>query len=681
MIDYPIPSLALAVGGLAVLVALFRWVRLGRQGSGKAGPDSIAASVGAGAYTFLRRHYLAAWIAVLILALMLERLGAWVLNGFVSGAALAALAGYFGLAVTLRASARAAQAAERGTGSALTIALSGGQAVGLMSAGLAVAGLAGFLWLAKLQQIPAGDAWRGVLGLALGSGLLSLAGRLSAGLYAKPADIGADQAGKAEAGLADNDPRNAGAIAELAGDHVTGAGTATDVFATTVLLLAAALGLARNVFGDDNPWQELPLGLAGLGLAASILGGLFARAGRRPRIIGTLYRGLLISALLMGAAVYYAADPFLALPDVPPVFDRFGLAAIAGLGLALLLLLAVIAEHYAARNATPARRVAEAAATGPATNLLAGLSIGMRSTLLPILATATVLAAAHHLAGGADSPSAGLYAIALVSAVLASMAGTLGSLAAFGTVADGAAGLTALTEFSDGAGAATRAMDNAGHTVRAIVRTYLLAGAGLIGLLLLSGYVRAFGALALPEPADPLLLLGLVAGALLPYWFGARLLGTAGRTAGRVAEEIRAQLGESPAVPGPGLEPGYGRCLDIAARSFVFPSALPLLAPLALPALVGLAAGQQALGALLLGSLVAGLPMALAMAGSGCALDGARRHIEEGRLGGEQSPAHRAALAGDAVGDAAKDGLAPALGAMLQVLFLVALLIAPLLSA
>lgn len=676
MTDNPILLLALAAGGAGIFLALARLLLVTQFESG---PDALRAQAGLvrrGALSFLSREYLVGWVIAILLGLAVARLGDWVLNGFVAGLIASALAGYFGLRVALSAAPRTAAAAGAGVGPALAVAFRGANAIGLMSTGLALVSLAGTLWLVR-HQASLDEALRASLGLALGGAVPSLLGRVAGGLYAKSADVGADQVGKAEAGFADGDRRNAGTLADLVGDHASGVALGADLFETYVLILVIAMWLGKSAFGAESRWVELPLALAGLGLVASIVGGYCVRVGRRPRIIGALYRGALAAALAVGAGAYYGADYFFALPGVEPAFDRLSLTAIVAVGLALLPVVAIVTEYHTAQGFGPARRVALAAESGPATNVIAGLAVGMRSTFWPVAAVGAGLVTAYYLGGGfGGAHGPGLYAIALAAVGLVGLTGTLGSLAAFGTIADNAAGLAVLAELPEDARRATDLLDGAGHTGRAVVQGYALATTSLAGLLLLAGFANAFSAPVMLDLSDPLAPLSLLGGALLPYWLGGRLFEGVGATAGLVASEVRRQWRDG--ADGAGFQPD--RCVDIAARNFMCRSLVAVFVPLAVPVGVGLWLGPQALAGLLLGSLAAGLPLALSLTHGGGVWDSARRHIEAGRLGGLRSSAHRSALAGDAVGDASRGAAGAALAPLLKTLSLASLLVVPLLS-
>lgn len=619
-----IVALALAAGGLGVVYGLIGAWRVRRP----SGADALLAAVhavGEAAAPIARRGYLVAYLLLfVVLAGLLSPLGThlghdellnWLVKGVCVGAIGAVLAAHLGLKITLAAAARTAHGAETGRAPALGAAFGGSAALGGAVAGLALVGIAGFYGLAR-DVLPPEVALRAVLGVALGGSLLSLALRLTG------ADAHPDR------------------IARL----VTGSmNTAADLYESYSLVLIAAMLVIKSVFGADSPWVEYPLLVAGLILPATVVAGWFLRVGQRGRIIGALYRGVLVAALLGATAVYYSADIFLAQPGIEPLFDRIGLGGLAAIGLALWVAVMAGAEYYAARNSGPVTQVAAASATGVAGNVVAGLAVGLRSARMPVVALAVTVLAAYSLGGGfSGAGGAGLMAIALVAVWLVSMTGIAVAIAGYGAIAATAAGLIAKTGST--ADAVAESLESTAPTAQAMTKGYAGMVAALATVLLFALFSRAFAMPVTIDAANPVILVALLVGGLIPYGYSAMLIETSLR------------------------EPARKPCGAVLCA--LFAALLLLIVPGAV--LVGI--GQQALAALLLGGILVGWLQALALTGSGGVWGGARRCVEAGRFGGRLSGSHDAVLVGDSVGAVT----AVALNPILKALALVSLLLAPL---
>ncbi|CAL1240831.1 sodium/proton-translocating pyrophosphatase [Candidatus Methylocalor cossyra] len=658
MKDHQILIFALTAGGLGLLYALAwtAWIT-GRPYSSER-LQSVAASLRERVHGSLRGKYLVAWAVALAVAVALYPLGTWLANGFVAGVVGSALAVYLGAVLSTATSLQGAETAQRGTGQALAALLRGGSAAGLLVTALGLISVAGPYWLAG-TALAAEGVLRCLVGVGLGASVVSLFLRLSDSLYPRQSDTGADQGGESS-GMG---PDQADAIA---GD---GASLTADLYESFVLALVVAMWIAGTVFGPDSPWVEFPLLIGGLAIPATLIGGLFGPLGRKLRVIGALYRGLLVAMLVVGGLLYYVVNWFLAIPDVEPAFDRSGLLAALAVGLALAGLLAILGEHAAAQSFSPVKRIAAASESGPAANLIAGAAAGMEVAGLPVVAIAAGVVTAYQLGGGlAGSPGAGLFAVALSAAVALSLVGMVTAIGSYGIVAGRVEGLAALADRSDTTRAAAEPLAAAGLNGRAIAKGYAVAVAGWVALLLVAAYFRSAAPLVGSDPANPALLMALLVGAFLPYGFAAALL----KSAGRRLEQARSHLRE--AAIGQELEtlgatPGF--------LSLLRGTLLPAFIPLGLPIVTGLLAGRSGLGALLVGCVATGLVQGVAMTSGGGGWEGARRYIEGGRFGGRLSGAHQAAITGDTVAGVYKDIAGPALGPMIKAIGLLALLLIP----
>jgi Na+/H+-translocating membrane pyrophosphatase len=646
MTDQQILVFAFAIGGAGVFYSLMRMLLTTRDGSFPERMLSYAKTTAEIPYALLRREYTTAWGLFLALALVLTRVDLWLVNGLVTGAVASTIAAYVGLMVSARANIHTAVAAEQGLSQSLRVAFRGSSIIGTLTASLALVSTAGFLWLVRTKA-PAEESLHALLGVALGGVLMSLVSRISGGIYFRL------------------DGR--GDLADSSRVHLIGASRAADGFASYLLTLIIAMWLAKNAFGSTSSWVELPLLIGGVILPAGLIGGAFVRIGRKPRIIGSLYRGVLAAILLAGGALYYAISWFLSLAGIQPVLDHLTLFVISIMGLFLLPVIGVITEYYTAPGFPSVRRVAEAAESGAATNVVAGLALGMRSTLLPILAIAGDIIIVYYLGGGfAGQLNVGLYAIGLAAVALVSMNGIIGALNALSPIVGSAHGIATQNDLSENTRQATQTLDTAGQTIHQVARGYALTSTALVSLLMLAGFVRSFPTPLVLDPANPLLALSLLLGGLIPPWLGAHVL-RASELAARVS--CRAENDNSS---------WFCRYLGPVTQSFCLRSIPATIILAAIPVVVGLWVCREALAGILLGSLIVGLFQIIALISGGSAWSSARRYIEEGRLGGSLSEAHRAAMTGESVGGHYNDTVGSVLDPMLKTLGLVALLVAPL---
>ncbi|GAB4390525.1 MAG: sodium-translocating pyrophosphatase [Thermodesulfovibrionales bacterium] len=671
----------LICGALGVLYALMTAAWVSKQDAGSQRMQEISGAVSEGARAFLAREYKTVALAgiVLFILMIVFKLGLWTAIGFVIGACGSALAGYIGMMVTVRANVRTAQAAHKGMQEALNVAFKGGSVTGIMVVGLGILGIAGYYLVAKSA---AGEqAFHALVGLGFGCSLMSVFARIAGGIYTKAADVGADLVGKVEAGIPEDDPRNPAVIADNVGDNVGDcAGMAADLYETYTVTLVAAMLLAKTVFGGESMWVEFPLLLGGISIIASIIGTYFVRLGKSQYIMGALYKGLAVSGVLAAAAFYFASGWFLRQPGVEQALTQGGVFVAALIGLALTGLIVMITEYFTSTKYAPVRHIAAASQTGHGTNVIAGLAVSMKSTALPVLVIVGAILWAYSLGGGfAGNAGGGLFAIALSAVSMLSMTGIVVAIDSYGPITDNAGGIAEMAELPEEIRNITDPLDAVGNTTKAVTKGYAIGSAGLAALVLFAEYSRSFGEAALIfQLSDPKVLAGLFIGGLLPYYFGSLLMEAVGKAAGGVVEEVRRQFREIKGIMEGTGRPEYGKCVDIVTKSALKQMMLPALIPVVVPILVGVFIGREALGGVLIGSIVTGLFQAIAMTSGGGAWDNAKKYIEDGIYGGKKSDAHKAAVTGDTVGDPYKDTAGPAINPMIKVINIVALLIVPL---
>jgi K(+)-stimulated pyrophosphate-energized sodium pump len=689
--SFDIQTIVLASGVLALLYGILTSFQVMSASAGNARMREIAAAIQEGAGAYLNRQYSTiAAVGVVVGIVLGVTLGLQVGAGFAIGAILSGVAGYVGMNVSVRANVRTSDAAQHGLQEALTVAFRAGAITGLLVVGLGLLGVGGYYFYLHNKHVETRQMLEALVGLGFGASLISIFARLGGGIFTKGADVGADLCGKVESNLPEDDPRNPAVIADNVGDNVGDcAGMAADLFETYAVTIVATMLIAASVFKDTDLslMMELPLIICGLCIISSIIGTFFVRLGGSENIMGALYKGLIVTGVISIGLIYWAIANYVGLRhDISLATGgtvsgmQLFYCALDGLGVTALIVW--ITEYYTSTSFRPVRSIAKASETGHGTNVIQGLAVSLEATALPVIVISIGIYIAYN--------SAGLYGIAFAATTMLALAGMIVALDAYGPVTDNAGGIAEMSELPKKVRVVTDALDAVGNTTKAVTKGYAIGSAGLAALVLFAAFTQElqhyFPNKTITFPLnEPFVIIGLFLGGMLPYLFGAMSMTAVGRAAGSIVIEVRRQLREIKGILEGKTKPEYGRAVDMltkaAIKEMIIPSLLPVLSPIVLFFVVyyvtqgSIESAFQCVGAMLVGTIVTGIFVAISMTSGGGAWDNAKKYIEEGHFGGKGSEAHKAAVTGDTVGDPYKDTAGPAVNPLIKITNIVAILL------
>ena len=686
-------NIIIAAGLLAILYSYLASKQILSADPGNSKMQEIANAIRVGARAYLNRQYKTiAIVGIIILIIITYALGVWVGLGYFIGAFLSGTAGYVGMLISVQANVRTAEAARKGLSAGLNISFKSGAVTGMLVAGLALLAIAiYYLFLLKLN-VESREIINALLGLGFGASLISIFARLGGGIFTKGADVGADLVGKIEAGIPEDDPRNPAVIADNVGDNVGDcAGMAADLFETYVVTIVATMVLSSIFFVGNLSMMIYPLTIAGACILTSIAGTFFVRLGSSKNIMGALYKGFIATAIFSVIILYPVTEKIIGLDNIysstNAQFSGFDLYICGIIGLIITGLIIWVTEYYTGTKFRPVLSIAKSSTTGHGTNVIQGLAVSLEATTLPVLIIVSGILFTNHIAG--------LFGIAISVTTMLALAGMVVALDAYGPVTDNAGGIAEMSNLPKKVRKTTDALDAVGNTTKAVTKGYAIASAGLGALVLFAAYtedIKLFSSISGSslenisvsfELSNPFVVVGLLIGAMLPYLFGSMSMQAVGRAAGAVVIEVRRQFKKIPGIMKRKRKPDYGKLVDLltkaAIKEMVIPSLLPVLSPIILYFVILMIGGTEAalssVGAMLLGVIITGLFVAISMTAGGGAWDNAKKYIEDGKLGGKGSEAHKAAVTGDTVGDPYKDTAGPAINPMIKITNIVALLL------
>lgn len=658
MLYIPIIVSLLTIGFVAFLIK-----SINSQPEGSEAMIKIASAIREGAISYLKRQYkTVGWVSLSLFLILWIAFDFKMAIGFLIGAFLSALSGFIGMMISTKANLRVAESAKKGLAPALDLSFKGGLVTGLLVVSLGLLAVAGFYLLT--QDLKA------LVALGFGSSLISVFARIGGGIYTKAADVGADIVGKIEQGIPEDDPRNPAVIADQVGDNVGDcAGMAADIFETYTVTMVATMILGTLLFPGHTAFLYFPLILGALSIITSIVGSFFVKLGKNKSIMGAMYKGVIVAGVFSAIGFYFIVKKmFSGLIVRGDIINLFYYPLLVGLLVAAGMF--VITEYYTSKKYGPVRSIAAASQTGHATNIIRGIAVGMQSTALPIILIVLGIILSYHFGG--------LYGIALAATAMLSVAGIVVGVDSYGPITDNAGGIAEMSGLNEEVRKVTDALDSVGNTTKAVTKGYAIASAGLAALVLFSVYSQELldkGSDILFSLDSPKVVAGLFIGGLLPYLFASFAMSAVGKAAGAVVEEVRRQFKEIKGLMEGTAKAEYGKAVDIVTKSAIKEMIIPALIPVVFPILVGFTLGVEALGGLLIGSIVTGLFVGISMTTGGAAWDNAKKYIEGGAFGGKGSFAHQAAVTGDTVGDPYKDTAGPAINPMIKVLNIVALLL------